>query len=88
MTFSHHLVKMKDRKTFFAVLLQENSLALGQRHLNQLKDFCDALLKSVQIRSFSCPYFPVFGLNTSKYGHEKNSYLDTFHAVMHHTITS
>ena len=29
----------------------------------------------------SGPYFPVFGLNTGKYGPEKTSYLDTFHAV-------
>ena len=30
---------------------------------------------------FSGPYFPVFVLNTGKYGPEKTSYLDTFHAV-------
>ena len=30
---------------------------------------------------FSGPFFPVFGLNTGKYGLEKSSYLDTFHAV-------
>ena len=29
----------------------------------------------------SGPYFPVFGLNTGKYGPEITSYLDTFHAV-------
>ena len=38
-------------------------------------------IKSVQIRSFFGPYFPVFGLNTRKYGLEKTLYLDTFHAV-------
>ena len=51
-------------------------------------------VKSVQIRSFSGPYFPVFGLNTeryfvslriqSEYGKirtKKTPYLDTFHAV-------
>ena len=27
------------------------------------------------------PYFPVFGLNTGKYGPEITPYLDTFHAV-------
>ena len=27
------------------------------------------------------PYFPVFSLNTRKYGPEKTPYLDTFHAV-------
>ena len=26
-------------------------------------------------------YFPVFGLNTRKYGPEKTPYLETFHAV-------
>ena len=30
---------------------------------------------------FFCPYFPVFRLNTGKYGPEKTSYLDTFLAV-------
>ena len=29
---------------------------------------------------FSSLYFPVFGLNTGKYGLEKTSYLDAFHA--------
>ena len=27
------------------------------------------------------PYFPVFGLNTGKYGPEITPYLDTFHTV-------
>ena len=48
-------------------------------------------MKSVQIRSFSGPYFPVFGLNTEtygvspntgKYGPEKTPYLGTFHAML------
>ena len=30
---------------------------------------------------FSGPYFPAFGLNTERYGPEKNPYLDTFQAV-------
>ena len=30
---------------------------------------------------FSGPYFPVFELNTEKYGPEKTPCLDTFHAV-------
>ena len=38
-------------------------------------------VKSVQIRSFSGPHFPVFSPNTGKYGPEKNLYLDTFQAV-------
>ena len=29
----------------------------------------------------SGPYFPIFGLNTGKYGPEITPYLDTFHAV-------
>ena len=29
----------------------------------------------------SGPYFPVFGLNTRKYGPEITPYLDTFHVV-------
>ena len=29
----------------------------------------------------SCPYFPVFGLNTGKHGPEITLYLDTFHAA-------
>ena len=39
-------------------------------------------VKSVKIRSFfSGPCFPVFGLNTGKYGPEKTPYLNTFHTV-------
>ena len=30
---------------------------------------------------FSSPYFPVFGMNTGKYGPDKTPYLDNFHAV-------
>ena len=32
--------------------------------------------------AFSGPYFPVFSPNTGKYGPEKTSYSDTFHAVI------
>ena len=39
-------------------------------------------VKSVQIRVFCGLYFPVFGMNTGKYGPEKTLYLDTFHAVI------
>ena len=45
-------------------------------------------VKSVQIRSFSDPYFAVFGPNTGKYGTEKNPFLDTFHAVYFILIAS
>ena len=43
--------------------------------------------KSVKIRSYFCPYFSVFGLNTfsmntGKYGAEITPCLDTFHAVV------
>ena len=38
-------------------------------------------LKSVQIRSFFGPYFPVFTPNSGKCGPEKTPYLDTFHVV-------
>ena len=31
--------------------------------------------------AFSGPHFPAFSPNTGKYGQEKTSYLDTFHAV-------
>ena len=31
--------------------------------------------------AFPGPYFPVFGLNTGKYGPEKTPYLGTFHTV-------
>ena len=44
-------------------------------------------VKSVQIRSFSGPYFPVFSSNTGKYGPEKTLYLDTFHAVYARLLT-
>ena len=46
--------------------------------LNKKHNHC---VKSVQMRSFSGPYFPVFSANTEKYGPEKTPYLDTFHAV-------
>ena len=36
--------------------------------------------------AFSGPYFPVFGLNTGKYGPEKTPYLDTFYAELRETI--
>ena len=34
---------------------------------------------------FSGPYFPIFGMNTGKYGPEKAPYLDTFDAVLFNT---
>ena len=47
-------------------------------------------MKNIQLRFFSGPYFPPFGLNTEryvfspnagKYGPEKTLHLATFHAV-------
>ena len=38
-------------------------------------------LKKATAWFFSGPYFPVFGLNTGKYGPEKTPYLDTFYTV-------
>ena len=43
--------------------------------------FAGHCVKSVQIWSLSGPFFPVFGLNTGKYGLEKTPYFDTFHGV-------
>ena len=37
--------------------------------------------KASKYRVFPGPYFPVFGLNTEKFGTEKTPYLDTFRAV-------
>ena len=41
----------------------------------------DNCVKSVQIRSFSGPCFPVLLLYTEKYGPEKTPYLETFHTM-------
>ena len=55
-------------------------------YLNSSRNF-DTAWKVSKYGVFSGPYFPVFGLNTEtyskwgKYGPEKFSYLDTFHAV-------
>ena len=39
-------------------------------------------MKIVQIRSYFWSVFPVFGLNTGKYGPEITPYLDNFHTVI------
>ena len=39
--------------------------------------------KVSKYRVISGPYFPVFGLNTGKYGPEITPYLVTFHASTH-----
>ena len=58
-------------------------MSLNYKHLFRNNT---ALLSSHGVKSskygvFSGPYFPVFGLNTGKYGPEKTPYLDTSHAV-------
>ena len=48
------------------------------------KNYCWSIITALKVykyRVFSGPYFPVFGLNTGKYGPEKTLYLDTFHAA-------
>ena len=67
---------------------QRCTLIISALHRFQIRLALRALIrgnmhcvKSVKIRSFSGPYFPVFSLNTGKYGPEKTPYLDTFHAV-------
>ena len=57
--------------TFFGVVSEKLRENLTQFHC----------MKSIRIRSYSGPHFPVFGLNTGKYGPEKTPYLRTFHAV-------
>ena len=47
-----------------------------------MKDYEVTAWKVSKYGVFSGPYFPVFGLNTGKYGTEKTAYLDTFHAVV------
>ena len=48
---------------------------------NRMVIFQITAWKEYKYGVFSCPYFPVFGLNTRKYGAEKLPYLDNFHAV-------
>ena len=49
--------------------------------LQDLQQVAHAAWKVLKYRVFSAPYFPVFGLNTGKYGPEKALSLDTFLAV-------
>ena len=56
----------------------------SQNYQKTVSNFLGAFshsVKSVRIRSFSGPYFPVFSPNAGKYGLEKTPYLVTFHAV-------
>ena len=49
--------------------------------LQDLQQVAHTAWKVLKYRVFSVPYFPVFGLNTGKYGPERTPYLDTFHAI-------
>ena len=62
----------------------ENQWALHSK----LSDSLHHCVKCVQIRSISWSVFPVFELNTGKYGPEKTPYWDTFHAVLVNFCTS
>ena len=65
------------RKTSGLIKLEQ----MAKDGLRVLKPSLLQCVKSVQIQSFfSGQYFPVFGMNTGKYGPEKTLYLDTFHA--------
>ena len=46
-----------------------------------LELFYNSAQKVPKYGVFSGPYFPVFELNTGKYGRDKTPYLDTFHAL-------
>ena len=56
-------------------------------NLNSISDYVCEVFFKLTLREvskygvFSSPYFPVFELNTGKYGPEKPPYLDTFRAV-------
>ena len=57
------------------------------RNIQDLKLYADSrrtlhCVRSVQIRNFSGPHFPVFSRKTGKYRSEKAPHLDTFHAVL------
>ena len=54
----------------------------GRVKLNQFMQYESHGVKSVQVRIYSGPYFPEFGLNTGKYGPEITPYLDTFHIML------
>ena len=66
-------------------LLTQNCKFVTKRYLLKEIQISSQFLqcvKSVQIWSFSGPYFPVFSPNTGKYGPEETPYLDTFYAVL------
>ena len=54
---------------------------MQKHYAEKLSHAMDTRLKVFKYGVFSGPYFPLFELNTTKYGPEKTLYLDTFHAV-------
>ena len=74
--FTGHLRRSAPENVFLIFLI-----FYPPRKCNYYQETMSHFVKSVQIRSFSGPYFPVFSPNTGKYGPEKTPYLDTFHAV-------
>ena len=65
------------------LLLWLNDASLFKRvYLIQgLELFYNSAQKVSKYGIFSGPYFPVFELNTGKYGPDKTPYLDTFYAL-------
>ena len=63
------------------ILCEKAILVSGETCLASLWIFLVTAWKVPKYGVFSGPYFPVFGLNTGKYGPEKTPYLDTFHAL-------
>ena len=54
---------------------------VAMAHLVCMLNFSNIEWKVIKYGFFSGPYFPVFVLNTGKYGPEETPYFDTFHAV-------
>ena len=54
-----------------------------KKFIDDLLDYCKSFVEPhyTKYGVFSGSYFPVFALNTGKYGPEKTSCLGTFHAV-------
>ena len=71
-----------DRQKHDYNLNRENGKSDDSNKEKKLKQDNLHYVKSVQIRSFSGPYFPTFGLNTGKYGAEKTPYLEAFQAEL------
>ena len=76
-----------ERKTSGTSLRISSMTALLKSHFPNylLKIFPSDIYTGWKVSKYgviSGPYFPVFGLNTGKYGPEITPYLDTFHVVI------